>query len=54
MEKITSYYDWEQQFRKNPKKTSLSKTKKTEINSLGMPADEFRAFLKKWEAKSLS
>ena len=54
MEKITSYYDWELQFRSKAKQASNLQKKRTELNSLGMPVDEFRSFLKKWESKSLS
>ena len=54
MEKSPSYLDWELQFRKRSKKTSLSKPNGKKINSLGIPANEFRVFLKKWESKNLS
>ena len=34
MEKSTSYYDWELQFRKHPKKGSHPKKKEKKVNSL--------------------
>jgi len=54
MEKSPSYLDWELQFKKKSKKASLSTVKGKKINSLGIPADEFKSFLKKWAAKNLS
>ena len=54
MEKSPSYLDWELQFKKKSKKTPLSKPKGENINSLGIPADEFKSFLKKWATKNLS
>jgi len=54
MEKSPSYLDWELQFKKKSKKASLSNPQGKKINSLGIPADEFKSFLKKWAAKNLS
>ena len=54
MERPSSYLDWELQFKKKSKKASLSKPKGENVNSLGIPADEFKSFLKKWAAKNLS
>ena len=51
MEKSKSYYEWELQFRKKSKNSSPSKPNGKQLNSLGIPADEFKSFLKKWEAK---
>ena len=54
MEKSPSFLDWELQFKKKLNKTSLSKPLGEKVNSLGIPADEFKSFLKKWAAKNLS
>ncbi|MFX1340087.1 MAG: hypothetical protein ACFFDK_15860 [Promethearchaeota archaeon] len=54
MEKAPSYLDWELQFKKKSKNGFLSELKGENVNSLGIPADEFRSFLRKWGAKNLS
>jgi len=54
MEKSPSFLDWELQFKKKSKNGSLSELKGENVNSLGIPADEFRSFLKKWATKNLS
>ncbi len=53
MEKSKSYYDWELQFRKHSKKNSHPKKKQKKVNSLGLTPEEFKSFLKGWEAKNL-
>ena len=53
MGKINSYYDWELQFRKKPKKKSLGKNDDNELNSLGIPKREYKRFLDDWQAKNL-
>ena len=53
MEKSKSYYDWELQFRKQPKKGSHPKEKEKKVNSLGLSHKEFKSVLKDWKAKNL-
>ena len=54
MEKSVSYFDWEQKFRKKTIKSALPKDNENKLNSLGIPVDEFKSFLKKWSKKNLS
>ena len=49
-----SYFDWELSFRNRPKNSAVSNTERMELNSLGMPTNEYRTFLKDWELKNLS
>ncbi len=51
MEKATSYYDWELQFR--PKKKIQIKNRETNLNSLGIPRTEYKRFLDELKAKNL-
>lgn len=53
MGKVNSYHDWELQFRKSPKKKPLVKDKPNELNSLGIPHNEFKSILREWAAKNL-
>ena len=53
MEKPVSYYDWEQNFKK---KTNESKKEPKEpriINSIGLPHDFFKSYLKLWKSENV-
>jgi len=47
-----SFYDWELTFEKKFKVNPNSKDKKA--NSLGIPDNTFKDFMKKWKEKNLS
>jgi hypothetical protein len=49
MSKSVSYFDWKKSF--DHKHTSDHGFEK-EINSLGIPQDEFKDFMKKWKEKN--
>ena len=56
---ITSYFDWESNFRKtsnskhNPKSINDSDLNKDNFNSLGISDKSFKDFMKKWKQKNL-
>ena len=52
--KTVSYYDWQLSFKKKSD-TSIKPESESEsnLNSLGIPEDEFKNFLAKWEKKNL-
>ena len=51
MEKLVSYYDWEQSFRKKSGK-KVNEPKNTRIiNSIGLPQDFFKSYLKIWKTE---
>lgn len=54
MEKILSYYDWNNKFRKKNLNSIVLKSNNKNINSLGMPQEKFRSFLHNWVTKNLS
>jgi hypothetical protein len=51
-----SYYDWSLSFKKDDgnHNSSLKYTKLRNINSIGLPDDEFKDYLKKWKEEHLS
>lgn len=52
MSKAESYYDWELSFKnKSEKNQNLISDN---LNSLGMPDNNFKEILKKWKEKNLS
>jgi hypothetical protein len=53
MEKSSSFYDWESKFKKKSNHQACSQKRDKKLNSLGIPVDEFRLFLRKWESKNL-
>ena len=53
MEEPTSYYDWEQTFRKKKAK-KVNETKDARIiNSIGLPHDFFKSYLKLWKSHNI-
>ena len=51
MSKAVSYYDWELNFRK--KVLNHKSNNKKDINSLGIPDNKFKDFMRKWKKKNL-
>ncbi|NVM43851.1 MAG: hypothetical protein HWN79_02950 [Candidatus Lokiarchaeota archaeon] len=53
MEEPTSYYDWEQNFKKKSKKR-ISEPKEVRIlNSIDLPHDVFKDYLKDWKSENM-
>ena len=54
MEKPESYFDWEKTF----KKKKAAKVKELEsvklINSIGLPHDFFKSYLKRWKSHNIA
>lgn len=53
-----SYFDWELSFRKGVQLRSSSSKKSNsylhkEVNSLGIPKNEFKEFMENWKTKNL-
>ena len=54
MEKPESYFDWEQTFRKKKvKKIGLEPKDTTIINSIGLPHDFFKIYVKFWKTHNM-
>ena len=54
MEKPASYFDWEKTFRKKKAKKILPEPKDTRIiNSIGLPHELFKNYLKLWKAHNM-
>ena len=51
MEKASSFYDWEHQFRKREIKKSKEKYS---VNSLGISDSNFKNFIKKWKENNIA
>lgn len=49
MSRTDSYFDWELSFRKKETNSYLHK----EVNSLGIPKNEFKEFMENWKTKNL-
>lgn len=55
MEKPASYFDWEKTFRKKKAKKVASESKDTSIiNSIGLPHDFFKSYLKLWKSRNIA
>ena len=58
MSKAVSYFDWELNFRKKSQSSQISEfeTKrvidKEKVNSLGIPDNNYKDFMKKWKEKN--
>ena len=54
MSKSVSYYDWELSFKKkaDPAPIDRSVVKRASVNSLGIPDDDFKKFMKKWKKEN--
>ena len=54
MEKPASYFDWEKNFRKKKVKKVIQEPKNTRIiNSIGLPHDFFKIYLKLWKSENI-
>jgi len=53
MEKSSSFYDWEHQFRKNNKREIKKSKEKYSVNSLGISDSNFKNFIKKWKEENI-
>ncbi|TXT62784.1 MAG: hypothetical protein BAJALOKI3v1_500012 [Promethearchaeota archaeon] len=47
-----SYLDWELSFKNHEPKKKIQK-KKEDLTSLGIPKEEFRDYVRKWENRNL-
>ncbi len=52
METATSYYDWQQEFKKTSKAQKPRSLKKNK-NSIGLSEGFFRDYVSKWKKKNL-
>ena len=52
---VLSYYDWEQSFKKkvDPAPIDSKALKKAIFNSLGIPDNDYKEFMKKWKKNNL-
>lgn len=53
MEKPESYYDWEMTFRKKKVKQVKEPESVRLINSIGLPHDFFKSFVKLWKSHNM-
>jgi len=55
MSKSVSYYDWELSFKKkaDPAPIDRSVVKRASMNSLGIPDNDYKEFMKKWKKNNL-
>lgn len=53
MEQPTSFYDWEQRFKKKLKKKTAKPKEAQIINSIDLPHDFFKDYLKLWKSKNM-
>jgi len=49
MEKPASYYDWEKNFKKSSNKRKNEPKEARVVNSIGLPDDFFKNYLKMWK-----
>jgi len=53
MEQPDSYYDWEQNFKKKSKKRTIEPKEARIINSIDLPHDFFKSYLKLWKSENI-
>ena len=53
MEEPISYYDWEQAFRKKKAKKANEPKDTRIINTIGLPHDFFKNYLKLWKSNNM-
>lgn len=53
MEKPASYFDWEQTFKKRKVKKVNEPKEVNLINSIGLPHDFFKSYLKLWKTHNM-
>jgi len=54
MIKPASYFDWEQTFRKKKAKKANAPKEGRIINSIGLPHDFFKSYLKFWKSHNIA
>ena len=54
MSKSSSYFDWELSFRKNQPSKERVKPNREKINSIGIPINDYKKFLREWKEKNLN
>ena len=54
MSKLNSYFDWELTFRKDHSSNKKVKLDFNSMNSIGIPINKYKKFLKEWREKNLS
>ena len=56
MSKTVSYYDWELSFKKKADLAPIDSrvVKRANINSLGIPDNDFKEFMKNWKKENLT
>jgi hypothetical protein len=53
MEQPDSYYDWEQNFKKKSKKRITEPKEARILNSIDLPHDFFKNYLKLWKSENM-
>ncbi len=53
MEQPDSYYDWELKFKKKLKKRTIEPKEARIINSIDLPYDFFKSYLKLWKSENM-
>jgi len=53
MEHPHSYYDWEQNFKKKSKKRKTEPKDDRILNSIDLPHDFFKSYLKLWKSENM-
>ena len=53
MEQPVSYYDWEQNFKKKSKKRTVDPKEIRILNSIDLPHDDFKNYMKDWKSKNM-
>ena len=53
MSKSSSFFDWELTFRKGHHSNKKVKIDFDSINSIGIPVNKYKKFLKEWKEKNL-
>ena len=54
MSKSSSYFDWELSFRKNQHSKEKVKVDREKLNSIGIPINDYKKFLREWKEKNLN
>lgn len=53
MSKSLSYFEWSRSFRtRSPKENPDSEKESPRVNSIGIPEEDFKDFLKEWKKKN--
>ncbi len=54
MEQPVSYYDWEQNYKKKSKKRTVDPKEIRILNSIDLPHDYFKNYVKDWKSKNMN